>query len=251
MLMTHFLDLSNYDKLKCSLEKTKLLLVDLDGTLIDFKQLDNLIIGAIFRDNPNVLRIDNLLWKINSLDVIGNGYNGLKLRLAVYSFFTRRNYKEVKKSYRYNYSTNARRLLLYTIKDELEDIINSNRKMVIVTKNVYAEGILDDIDNIIGKELAENIKLVILEKNKKNTINQIKSKYKDNILVVGNNLFDDIISSWREGLPFIYIGKSSTVKKIINYLNNKHRKSNIDNKYGICVDSISEITRSLKNNKGR
>ncbi len=243
ILMNCFKNLSDYDKLKYSLEKSKLLLVDLDGTLIDFKQLDNLIIGAIFRDNPNILKIDKLLWKINSLDVFGNGYNGLKLRLAFYSFFTRRKYKEVKKSYKYNYSTNARRLLLYTIQEEFEDIISSDRKMIIVTKNVYAEKILDDVDSIIGKDLAKNIKLIILEKNKKKVINQIKSEYKDNILVIGNNLFDDIISSWREGLPYIYIGKSNAVKKIIKHLN---RKNNVDNKYGISVDNIGEISKSLK-----
>ena len=87
--------LSNYDKDTVNkLKESKLLIIDLDGTLINFEKIDNIIIASLFPESRVINSIDNILWKINRLDLFGNGYAGLKLRLAFYSLFSEYTFEE-------------------------------------------------------------------------------------------------------------------------------------------------------------
>ena len=71
--MAYSENLSNYDKEHLKrIRESKLLIVDLDGTLIDFEKIDNMIISYLFPDNRLINSIDNILWKVNNLDVFGN-----------------------------------------------------------------------------------------------------------------------------------------------------------------------------------
>ena len=65
-----------------------LVISDFDGTLYNFKKIDNKIIQDIFSDHKAVLVIDKILWKINALGIFGNSMIGLKLRFLVYSLLT-------------------------------------------------------------------------------------------------------------------------------------------------------------------
>ena len=66
--------LSNYDKDTVNkLKESKLLIIDLDGTLINFEKIDNIIIASLFPESRVINSIDNILWKINRLELFGNG----------------------------------------------------------------------------------------------------------------------------------------------------------------------------------
>ena len=49
-----------------------LVISDFDMTFFNFKEVDNKIIATIFEKHPFILFIDNLLWYVNSLGIIGN-----------------------------------------------------------------------------------------------------------------------------------------------------------------------------------
>lgn len=77
--MSHSKSLSNYDNNFINMIKeSKLLIIDLDGTLIDFEKIDNAIIKELFSGNSFISIVDKILWKVNKLDVLGNGYARIK-----------------------------------------------------------------------------------------------------------------------------------------------------------------------------
>ncbi len=107
---------SNYEeKFINMLKESKILVIDLDGTLINFEKIDNAIIDGIFQNNKAIKFIDKILWSVNRLDVFGNGYLGLKIRLYVYSLFTGKTLKESKEKYRNGYEKYARPELFRSI----------------------------------------------------------------------------------------------------------------------------------------
>ena len=60
--------------------KRELIIVDLDGTLCEFENVDHKIINHIFKKCKAVLLLDKLLWRINRLDLISNSFAMFKLR---------------------------------------------------------------------------------------------------------------------------------------------------------------------------
>lgn len=210
---------SNYDEIKKKYKESKLLIVDLDGTLIDFEKIDNIIIAELFPDSRVINTIDNILWKVNRLDVFGNGYAGLKLRLAVYSLFSKYSLKECKLHYSRIYSNLARIELYSVYNTTLKYIIENNYDIVIATKNVYAKNILENNVFKIDSKTREKIKLIVLKKNKKKQFKDLVEKYNGKVCVIGNNLSDDILNSYRIKSPYIYIGKSKIVNIVIKFTN--------------------------------
>lgn len=216
--------LSDYDKdIIKKIKESKLLIIDLDGTLIDFEKIDNIIIAHLFPDNKVINSIDNILWKINRLDVFGNGYAGLKLRLAFYSLFSKYTFKECKKIYGNMYEKLARHELFDVCGTTLTEILNNGYDIAIVTKNVYAKKLLDR-RNILDKETRKRINLIVLKKDKKKKFREMVKQYNSKVCVIGNNLSDDIMSSFKIGSPYIYIGKSKMINFIISF-NNKFSKN--------------------------
>ena len=216
--MTNSKFLSDYDKKTIQkLKDSKLLIIDLDGTLIDFEKIDNIIISTLFRDSKFVTAIDKLLWKINKLDVFGNGYTGLKLRLKVYSLFSKYTMRQLK------YKKEG-----YSIQ--------------IVTKNVYAPV---DLVNNLEKDLKNNnldLTFSTLKKDKNKFIKENVQTHNGRACIIGNNLSDDIITSFRLGLPYIYIGNSLIVRAIIRITNKIFKNK------GIQVTTFNK-TKSLWNKK--
>lgn len=218
--MTNSNILSNYDRNTINkLKDSKLLIIDLDGTLIDFEKIDNIIISTLFSNSRFVASIDNLLWKINKLDVFGNGYSGLKLRLRIYSLFSKYSAKQLKYKYGTMYGILAKKELRHVYNETLRDILKKGYSVQIVTKNVYAP--VDLVDNLRRDLENNNLDLTFstLKKDKNKFIKENILKHEGRACIIGNNLSDDIITSFRLGLPYIYIGKSLIVRAIIRITN--------------------------------
>lgn len=243
--MAYSENLSNYDKeFFKRLKESKLLIVDLDGTLIDFEKIDNIITSYLFPNNKIINSIDNILWKINNLDVFGTGYGALKIRLAFYSIFCDRSYKECKRIYSDMYDKLSRIEFINIYASTLKELIDSDYKVVIITKNVYAKKLLNSNIFELDKKVMENLKLLVLKKKKEKKFKKIAQKY-DKICVIGNNLYDDIISSYKIGSPYIYIGDSKIVKfilKVSNYIFDKNKDSAI-NKKGIQFKNFIQVKK--------
>ena len=156
--MTCSKNLSDYDRdFMKMLQESKLLIVDLDGTLIDFEKIDNMIIKQLFPDSRIIDTIDNILWKVNRLDVLGNGYASLKIRLAVYSMFSKYTLKECKRMYGAMYEELARVELASVYASTLSKIIANGYKVAIVTRNVYAKNLLERSFFKTNKEISDNL----------------------------------------------------------------------------------------------
>lgn len=180
--------------------------------------------------------IDKILWKINKLDIIGNGYAGLKLRLFFYSFFSKYDMKTIKSKYKSMYEKYAGEELCSVYSSVLSKLLNSDIEIVIVTKNKYAKDLLQNMNSIIAKR-TDKIKLLTLNENKKTKFEELVEKYDKKACIIGNNLSDDIINSFKVGLPYIYIGDSSLVNFIINITNKLFKKN------GIQLNNIKKILK--------
>lgn len=227
----------NYDEnLKKILRKSKLLMIDLDGTIINFEEIDHIIIGKLFPNSKVISFIDNILWKVNRLDVLGNGYAGLKLRLRLYSIIAKKDFIESKTEYGNMYAKLAKIEFLTVYKLVLKDILNKGYNIAIITKNVYAKNILSDVNE-------KNISIVVLKKNKKAQFEKLIKENESKVCVIGNNLSDDILNSYKIGSPYIYIGKSKAINyitKIINCIALKMHMSGLY-KRGIQFKNIKQI----------
>lgn len=218
--MTNSKFLSDYDRKTIQkLKESKLLIIDLDGTLIDFENIDNIIIQTLFPDSKAVKFIDKMLWKINKLDVLGNGYTGLKIRLKVYSLFSKYTMRQLKYKYGTMYGMLAKKELRHVYNETLRDILLKGYSIQIVTKNVYAP--VDLVDNLKKDLEKNNLNLIFstLKKNKNKFIKENVKTHDGKACIIGNNLSDDIITSFRLGLPYIYIGNSLIVRAIIRITN--------------------------------
>ena len=166
-----------------------LIISDFDMTFFNFKEVDNKIIKEIFENHKFVLFIDNLLWKVNSLGIIGNSMKGLKLRFFIYSlltFFTGYiKYDEIFSKYESMY----KKLVMKKYKRKLwliKQIEKKGYKFVILTNNRFASelGISD----------------IIYTKSKKKYLKKCRPKY-----LVGDNFWDDY-RSLPKGSKYINVG---------------------------------------------
>lgn len=235
---------SEYDKcFERILKGSKTLIVDLDGTIINFEKIDNIIIEQLFPNNKFIVLIDDILWKINKLDLIGNGYAALKLRLWFYSLISKKNFKDAKASYGEMYAKLAKIEFDSIYSSVFRDIINSGYKIVVATKNVYAKDILNKT-NALGIPTADdNVKLMVLRRNKKHQFKKLIAQNDGWVCVIGNNFADDILNSCRIGAPFIYIGQSKATKGIIRWINFTGRIFCHIYKRGIQCENIKNLKR--------
>lgn len=212
--------LSNYEKeILKKIKESELLIIDLDGTIINFEKIDNVIIAQLFPRNKIINSIDNFLWKINRLDLIGNGYTGLKIRLYFYSLFSKYSYIECKEKYNKMYERFAKEEFYSIYSSVLRKILNNGYDIAIVTKNVCAKNLFNKCFFNIKMEDRERLNLVVLKEAKKKQFLNMVKQYGGRVCVIGNNLSDDIMNSYRIRAPYVYIGKSKAVSFIISVLN--------------------------------
>ncbi len=200
-----------------------IILVDLDGTLIDFKAIDDIIILKIFRNNRIVKFVNNILWKINLLDFFPN--NGLifSARMLIYNIFSKNSFFQTMVIYGELYEKYANESIInqYAKFDLLKE---RGYKIIVITQNMYCAKKFDI--NIVSTS---------------NKLKYVKKNFdKENIkYVIGNNYHDDIKMAYNINAKAIYIGNSSLVKKIL-------RK----NSYNVCSiqEAVNVILKDIDEN---
>lgn len=166
--------------------------------------------------------------------MFGNGYAGLKLRLWFYSIFSKFNLHELKQKYGKMYEELSREEFCSVYSSVLVKLLLKDIDIVVVTKNVYAKNLLNGLTEFISKG-KRKVKLVTLNENKHNKFREIIDTSSGQATIIGNNLSDDILNSFRVGLPYIYVGRSTFVNFIINVTNKLFKKN------GIQIDNFRKI----------
>ena len=166
-----------------------LIISDFDMTFFNFKEVDNKIIKKIFQKHKFVLFIDKLLWKVNSLGIIGNSMNGLKLRFFMYSiltFFTGYvKYNHIFNEYESMYKTLA--MKKYQRKKWLiKKIQRKGYRFVILTNNRFASEI--------------GISDIIYTESKRRYLKKCRPEY-----LIGDNFWDDY-RNLPKGSKYINVG---------------------------------------------
>lgn len=214
-------------------ERKKIIYIDVDGTLLDFKSIDGCIISEIFTGNKLIKFIDKILWWINDLDMVGYSNFIFYTRMTIYSLLSLKNIKRVLKKYKELYSKYAKKQISTKLKNDLTELENNHYRIFMVTRNMYANCMSDFL----------NIPIIIV-KNKNTFYSKLYNSYNISF-IVGNNYMDDIVSCYllnrqyrkhsvkKEVTP-IYIGKSKIVKQIA--------KENT-----ICFEKIEDFINYLKN----
>ncbi len=184
-----------------SCDKKGTIFIDLDGTLFDtFKACDKKIIKDIFKGNSLVMLLDNLLWKINSLDFLPNSMWILKLRLLIYSIISFSSYNRMLNEYGYKY----KEAVISAVENmfEITELGEFCKEydIVIVTNNSFSVsiGLEKYFDNIM---FCKNSK--VRYESIKDYLNGGKAEY-----MVGNNYMDDIRIAKKLGIKSIYVGKN-------------------------------------------
>lgn len=186
-----------------------LIISDFDMTFLNFKEVDNKIIENILKGHNIILRIDRLLWKINSLGIIGNSMSSLKLRLLGYSFLTiftgYIKYTEIYYKYESLYKSYASKKF-ENKKWIIKKLEEKGYCFVIVTNNKFASEL--NQENIFFTSKRKYLKTHIPE------------------YLLGDNFWDDYMSCPKE-TKFINVGEG-----ILS-------KFNLENV--ICIDNIYQI----------
>lgn len=185
-----------------------LVISDFDGTLYNFKKIDNKIIQDIFSDHKAVLVIDKILWKINALGIFGNSMIGLKLRLFIYSLLTfNLTYRHVYISYAVMY----KRLAKKKYKRKLWLIRQIEKKgyiFIILTNNRFTR----DMDT----------EHIIYTSKKRRVLKEYPPEY-----LIGDNFWDDYRNS-PKGTKYVHVGKGIVSKfKNIKRINNFYEIFNV------------------------
>lgn len=201
-------------------EKQKAIILDLDGTLIDFKTIDNLIIKVAFEKNLFIKYLDLFLWIFNGLDIFPNRNGMLKIRLAVYSFFSKYKSNELFEMYKKIYINEVKKEIIYK-EILLETLEKKGYKVFIISNN-----------NLSKKVNHQNI--IVPSETKEIEMKKIMKNYNVQY-VIGNNYSDDIAIANKLKIKPIYIGESFIVKKISN-----------NQKKFYCFENIDDIIDILK-----
>lgn len=207
-----------------------LIIIDVDGTVTNFKRIDHEIIYDMFHRNKLVMMFDNLLWKINGLDYFTNKFWIFKLRILLYSLFSLTGYKLNMIKYQKEYVQKTRedcKEYFEILHPVIEDL---GYETLLLSHDRFASNVDDSITCTRDK--------------KRYVLNNTYSKY-DVIYVVGNNYMDDIklgmsLRKLNERLGvklqtnIVYVGESKWLIK--NILQDKPIK---------CVGSLEDFVKLL------
>lgn len=154
-----------------------LIIIDVDGTITDFKQIDHEIISLMYEKNKFVIALDKLLWRINGLDYFTNKFWIFKFRIFLYSILSLSNYKFNMIKYQKNYVAKTRQDF-----NKYFDVLHPK-----IEKMGY-ETLLLSHDRFAGNV---SNKIICVRDKKRYVLDNVYSSY-DVIYVIGNNYMDDI-----------------------------------------------------------
>lgn len=182
--------------------KPKAVIIDVDGTLIDFvSSFYNCYINRQFGKSPIVIVLDKLAKFINNLDLLSNSKATLDLVLFGFSVISGQSYKVVKAEFVQLYSN-----YIYAnqpcIIRRLKMINELGYKCIVKSNNPYAREILSVI------KYADEFIVISSKKNERDKqFASLLSKYEVKYFV-GNNYVDDIRMAKHLKVPSIYVGDS-------------------------------------------
>lgn len=186
----------------------RLAIIDIDGTITDFCKVDREIISEIYRNNKAIKLLDNILWKINSMDIITNKFLIFKLRIMLYSFLNKSNYYKDIDTYKEKYIVRVRQYFKEFMENEYVILRGKGIRVLLLTCDPF-DGFCDDNVTVVQNKTGY-------------VFDNIFGKYNE-IYVIGNNYMDDI----KTGLKLIkrakekcrvnifYIGNSPVLKRIL------------------------------------
>lgn len=203
-----------------------LVIIDIDGTITDFKRIDHEIISNMYKKSKLVLAFDKLLWKINGLDYITNKMWLFKFRIFLYSILSLSSYKLNMVKYQKCYVPKTKEDF-----DRYFSMLNS----ILIAKDY--ELLLISHDSFASKI---NEKVVSVRDKRRYVLNNVYTNY-DIIYVVGNNYMDDI----RLGLRLQKINmdlKEKAQTNIVYIGTSKFLISKVlANKSVICIDTFEKF----------
>lgn len=207
--------------------KRELIIVDLDGTLCEFENVDHKIINHIFKESKAVLLLDKLLWRINRLDLISNSYAIFKVRIAVYSMMSFSDYVINMKTYKEMYYKFLKDVCVSNYYKYLHSFNNSKVEVLLLTHDSLAREFLKDVNLIVTRN--------------KNSYIPSLLKYYDIKAIVGNNFCDDILSAYK--VNKIYKKRMSKMRAIIVYVGNSSLVKLLTKNKVINISDISDILK--------
>ncbi len=207
--------------------KRELIIVDLDGTLCEFENVDHKIINDIFKESKAVLLLDKLLWRINRLDLISNSYAIFKFRIAVYSMMSFSDYVINMKTYKEMYYKLLKDVCVSNYYKYLHSFNNSKVEVLLLTHDSLAREFLKDVNLIVTRN--------------KNSYIPSLLKYYDIKAIVGNNFCDDILSAYK--VNKIYKKRMSKRRAIIVYVGNSSLVKLLTKNKVVNISDISDILK--------
>jgi len=207
--------------------KRELIIVDLDGTLCEFENVDHKIINDIFKESEAVLLLDKLLWRINRLDLISNTYAIFKVRIAVYSMMSFSDYVINMKTYKEMYYKFLKDVCVSNYYKYLHSFNNSKVEVLLLTHDSLAREFLKDVNLIVTRN--------------KNSYIPSLLKYYDIKAIVGNNFCDDILSAYK--VNKIYKKRMSKRRAIIVYVGNSSLVKLLTKNKVVNISDISDILK--------
>jgi len=157
----------------------KLLIIDIDGVIIDFRAIDHSIIKELYGNNKIVLLLDAILWFINGMDIITNTFEIFRLRLKLYSFLNGSNYSSDMKKYRNRYLQMSEKYFWGFLNNEYKKLKDEAFEILILSCDLFDAFLFNEVKVV---------------KNKRDYVNRYIYKNYKEIYVVGNNYMDDIKS---------------------------------------------------------
>jgi FMN phosphatase YigB (HAD superfamily) len=189
--------------------KQKAVIIDVDGTLIDFiSSFYTCYINRQFGKSPIVIEINKPAESLNALDLLSNSKATLDLVLFGYSVLSGQSYKVVKAEFVQLYSN-----YIYAnqpcIIRRLKMINELGYKCIVKSNNPYGESVLKEAD------FCDHFVVISSNKSKRKLqFKELLSKYEVKYFV-GNNYVDDIRMAKHLKVPSIYVG-GSVLKKFFN-----------------------------------
>lgn len=201
-------------------EKKPVIISDLDGTLVPYKDFDiSIVRNGLFKNNPIIRFVDNAAWKVNGMDILNNSISMLKLRFFLYCLISFKNYKKVFETYEKAYLEYVELSLNSFFQNKETALYN----WIILTNNPIA----------LNVKTFENVRVEYTPNSKKVFLKRFLETNQKPICFFGNSLLGDIIPAIKSGINPIYIGDKLRVTSnmfgfkqkycILEYLKNEDR----------------------------